>query len=136
VIPRLLGILALAGTPLYSGADVVWSGGNAEYSGSLSPDGRYLSFTDWQDCCQLAVRDMETGEIRTLTQGDWPAFAYPSRFSPDGRWIAFGWRTEKGEQEVRVVGRDGSGLRTVFSGGTVEYPEPLAWSPDGSTLAV
>ena len=136
MIPRLLGILALAGTPLYSGADVVWSGGNAEYSGSLSPDGRYLSFTDWQDCCQLAVRDMETGEIRTLTQGDWPAFAYPSRFSPDGRWIAFGWRTEKGEQEVRVVGRDGSGLRTVFSGGTVEYPEPLAWSPDGSTLAV
>jgi Tol biopolymer transport system component len=78
---------------------------------------------------------METGEIRRLTEGVWPAFAYPSRFSPDGRRIAFGWRTEEGEREIRIIGRDGSGLRTAFSGGTTDYPEPHAWSPNGRTLA-
>ena len=139
MIPRLLATLALVGAPLSSGpspqVELVWSGARTEFTGSLSPDGRYLSFTDWQDCCQLAVRDMKTGEIRQLTEGEWPAFAYPSRFSPDGRRIAFGWRTEEGEQEVRVIGRDGTGLRTVFSGGTADYPEPHAWSPDGSILA-
>lgn len=140
MISGLLVALALIAVPSYSEVapqlELIWSGGKADFNGSLSPDGRYLSFTDWQECCKLAVRDMETGAIRHLTQGEWPAFAYSSRFSPDGRRIVFGWRTEEGEQEVRIIGRDGSGLRTIFSGGTTDYLEPCAWSPNGDSLVV
>jgi len=41
----------------------VWVGQGSDASGGISPDGRYLSFTDWETG-DLAVRDLATGQNR------------------------------------------------------------------------
>ncbi len=109
-------------------------------SGAPSPDGRYLSFTEWGSA-NLAVRDLITGECRILTdEGTWNApvqWAGSSRWSPDGKQIAYGWY--KADQwELRIVGLDGSEPRVLYRR---EYKKGRhihlhAWSQDGKSILV
>src|SRR5688572_21191200 len=49
----------------------VWTGPNVDTYGSVSPDGRVLSFTDWSTG-DLALHDVTTGRDRRLTnKKDW-----------------------------------------------------------------
>ena len=49
----------------------VWIGPGADIEGAPSPDGKFLSFVDW-DTGDLAIRDLETGTNRRLTnKGPW-----------------------------------------------------------------
>ena len=51
----------------------MWSGRGVDGSGSLSPDGRYLTFADWATG-DLALRDLVTDTTRRLTNtGGWTA---------------------------------------------------------------
>jgi len=61
----------------------LWAGPDVDVSGAPSPDGRYLSYVDW-NTWRLSVRDVATGESRPLTDPD-QAGAFPeySIFSPD-----------------------------------------------------
>jgi hypothetical protein len=72
----------------------IWSGPDVDVLGAPSADGKYLSIVDWETG-DLAVRDLETGKNRRLTnKGTWkesPAFALFSRWSPDGKRIAYDW---------------------------------------------
>jgi hypothetical protein len=43
-----------------------WTGTDVDISGTVSYDGRFLSFTDWQTG-NLMVRDLSTGRNRSLT---------------------------------------------------------------------
>ena len=53
---------------------------SSDYCGAPSPDGRYLSFTNWS-YGNLAVRDLTTGECRDLTdEGTW---------SMPGHWAGY-----------------------------------------------
>jgi beta-lactamase regulating signal transducer with metallopeptidase domain len=56
--------------------------------GNVSPDGKYISFVDW-DTGDLAVREVATGQEKRLTdKGPWTqsgALAFDSRWSPDGQ---------------------------------------------------
>jgi Tol biopolymer transport system component len=113
----------------------VWTGRQVDVLGSISLDGRYLSFVDW-DSGDLAVRDLVTGENRRLTnKGSWKTagFALFSRISPDGKQVAYNWVNEKGIWELRVGGLDGSGHR-VLSSREDDYPSIAGWSPDGQQL--
>ena len=67
-------------------------GAGRRYYGSVSPDGRVISFTDW-DTGDLALHDVTTGQNRRLTTNkkDWDAYAIGSAISRDGRHIAYGW---------------------------------------------
>ena len=59
----------------------------------LLRDGRYASVTDW-DSGDLAIRDLETGEVRRLTHnpGEWePGFADGHLISRDGEWVVVAW---------------------------------------------
>lgn len=135
-----------------SGDDVrlrrLWSGTeflNGFYASSPSPDGRYVTQTDWSTL-DLAVRDLVTGELYRLTeQGSWgePELAEISRFSPDGRQIAYAWYTHAlRNYELRILDFQvdgtgtprGSGVRTVFSNAELTPYRLWGWSADGEIL--
>ena len=116
----------------------VWGGpGYVDTFGSASPDGRYLSFTDWETG-DLAVRDLESGATRRLTaKGSWigsPEFAEFSVFSPDGNQIAHAWSYRNAFYELRLVGPRGGQSRTVYRNEEVRYVQPFDWSPDGKQI--
>ena len=68
----------------------VLSGSEASILGEISPDGTYLSFTDWSTG-DLAIRELATGKSRRLTdKGPWTKsqeFALQSKWSPDGKQV-------------------------------------------------
>jgi len=129
--------LAALGAPATTMATrQVWTGRQVDVLGSVSPDGRYLSFVDW-DSGDLAVRDLVSSENRRLTKkGSWGAglgFALISRISPDGKQVAYNWVNEKGIWELRVGALDGSGHRVLYSRED-DHPWLAGWSPDGQQV--
>ena len=111
----------------------VWAGPEAETPGFPSPDGRYFTFTGASG--NLVVRDLATGESRRLTrdsstEGEEDAWGVISR---DGKQVAYSRGTQ-----LRVVGFDGSNVRTLVSGNKdVMEIYAQAWSADqGHILAV
>jgi hypothetical protein len=117
----------------------VWTGPGVDTMGGLSPDGRHLSFVDW-DTGDLAVRDLTTGESRHLThKGSWEdsdEFAEYSVVSPDGQQVAYAWSNKAGVYELRVIGLDGSGPRVLLQGDRKDWLCPVDWSPDGGRILV
>lgn len=119
----------------------LWAEGNEE--GSISSDGRWLTFAHW-DTGDLGLRDLHTNSTKLLTNtGGWGksdgVFAQDSRFSPDAKRIAYNWfirqPDRQGGYELRLMNADGSGVRTIGWPGGDGYVVPLAWSPDGATVA-
>ena len=102
-------------------------------SGTLSPDGRYLSFIDWETG-DLAVRDLTTGENRRLTnKGSYFSsieYAEYSTVSPDAKQVAYAWYNKDKFYDLRIIGIDGSKPRVLYRNEEV-YVHPFAWSPDG-----
>ncbi len=117
----------------------VWTGPQVDILGSVSADGRLLSFVDWATG-DLAIRNLTTGDNRHLTnKGSWAQsleFAVFSRISPDGRLIAYNWFNKSG-WDIRVGPVDGSSYRALLSTNANEdYAQPEAWSPDGKQIVV
>jgi Tol biopolymer transport system component len=116
----------------------IWAGPDVDDEGATSPDGKYLTYVDW-DTGDLAVLDLATGQKRRLTHagtlvGD-EDFAGSPIPSPDGKQIAYGWYDGKDfNYGLRVIGRDGSHQRTLYNKGDDFYIDPEAWSPDGKQI--
>ncbi len=72
----------------------VWEGPDVDISGSISPDGGFLSFVDWSTG-DLALRDLTNDTSRRLTnKGSWAQsgeFAERVVYSRDGRYLAYSW---------------------------------------------
>lgn len=136
-------LAALAGAAGVAGGSTmtvrrVWAGPEVDSMGRVSPDGRFVSFTDWETG-DLSIHDLATGQNRRLTdKGTWAAsdeFAEYSVPSPDGRQIACNWYNSNGSYDLRIIGLDGSKprvLRTAGEGVVDLYP--MAWSSDGKHL--
>jgi Tol biopolymer transport system component len=117
-----------------------WSGQGVDLFGEISPDGKYLCFTDW-DTGDLAIREMATGKNRRITdKGSWlksSAFAIFSQWSPDGRFLAYGWfNPEGGRFELRLSGLENPRPRILFENKDKEYKSVYAldWHPDGKQI--
>jgi serine/threonine protein kinase/WD40 repeat protein len=129
--------------PAGQAARQLWRGEGVDGRGAPSPDGRYLSFTDWETG-DLAVRDFMMGTSRRLTDvGGWEAsgdYAMESVISPDGRHVAYGWFVEKAfKNELRVVSLttgDPAGAQVILRTERSDFLEPFAWTPDGRQLLV
>lgn len=104
----------------------IWEGADVDITGSVSPDGKYVSYADLKSG-DLAVRELATGQKRRLTTNpDSSAWTGSSVFSPDGKQIAFAWSVW--DTELRVIGLDGSNLRTLARNSDIQ---PAGWTPDG-----
>lgn len=118
-------------------ADVEWYP-----EGSPSPDGKYLTFVDW-DTGDLAIREMATGEERHVTNlGYDGGFAEVSRISPDGRWVAYTWYEPETDSTstglgpgIRLISVEGGESR-VLVGTENRFAAPLDWSADGAQVLV
>ncbi|MCX6538803.1 MAG: tetratricopeptide repeat protein [Acidobacteria bacterium] len=119
----------------------VWAGPGAGSSisiGSVSADGRFVSFTDW-GTGGLVIHDLATGQDRPVTNnalnGTSGESVESSLISPDSRQLAYNWYNPDGSYDLRVVGLDGSKPRVLrASGNGVSRVDPLAWSPDSRHL--
>lgn len=117
---------------------------DCDWLGSVSPDGRYLSETDWEGSGDIGIRNLETGEYRRL--GDKPSWdaapigeAESSLFSPDGQRIAYNWAVQfDGENgyEIRVIDAFGDDptWRTVYRNPETPSIHPSGWTNDDRLL--
>jgi Tol biopolymer transport system component len=116
----------------------VWAGPEVDILGSVSPDGRYLSFVDWVTG-DLAFRELATGKNRRLTnKGPWtqsPEFALFSKWAPDSRHIVYQWYTKDETYELRVIDINDPTSRVLHRDKVKEnYVHPFGWSPDGKAI--
>jgi len=116
----------------------VWSGPEVDLFGAPSPDGRYLSYVDWETG-DLAIYDFATAKKRRLTnKGSWDEsieFALFSRWSPDGKQIVYDWYNDEKEfADLRIIGLDVSKPRILYSNKEVVWLQTYDWSPDGKQI--
>lgn len=113
---------------------LVWAGPPVDPLGAPAPDGSYVAITDWETG-NLAVRDTATGAMRRLTDnGDWRGWAEFPVPSPDGKHIAYAWYNEKAQRDLRVYSLESSSARILHAKDEIDYPQPFAWTPDGSRV--
>ncbi len=99
-----------------------------------APDGRWATAVRNRDGLSQIVRvDLETGEVRALTEPSVLEVYDRPRVSPDGRRVAFARHREGSWRLVVLEVEDGrvSELLSPPAGATVYSP---AWSADGRTL--
>ena len=111
--------------------------GDNGFEGETSPDGKYLSYTDWKTG-NLAIYEITTREKYILTnEGSMnfvsPKFANKSRWSPDSKQIVYGW-FNKGIIELRIIGLDGSKPRVLYRNKEVVWAQTCDWSADGTKI--
>jgi Tol biopolymer transport system component len=112
-----------------------------DLGGSVSPDGKYLTYIDW-NAGDLMLRHLGAGTDRRLTgNGTWPPsgeFAEQSVISRDGHRVAYGWFNGKSRYELRVGDlRTAQAFqpRTALDQADVVWIAPHDWSPDGKWIA-
>jgi Tol biopolymer transport system component len=107
------------------------------FTGVPSPDGRYLTYVDWENFANLGIRDLVKGENRQLTGiKSWEGgeMCYYSVFSPDGGQIAYSWQTKEMLNQLRAVNLDGSSTRILLDAKDVSYQVPIGWTADGKQI--
>jgi Tol biopolymer transport system component len=110
---------------------------------SVSPDGRYLSFTDWSKG-DLVLRDLATGENRVIVAANNPKpgrvdnFIESSVISRDGSKIAYSWYDSKRDlYELWLANLRGDAKpRLLYGSPEVSWIEPTDWSSDGKWIAI
>jgi Tol biopolymer transport system component/beta-lactamase regulating signal transducer with metallopeptidase domain len=115
----------------------VWAGSDVDVEGEISPDGRYISYVDW-DTGDLAVYEVATGKKQRLTnKGSWDEsdeFAEFSRWLPDSKQIVYDWYNKEYFIELRIVGLDGSEPRILYRNKEAGWAQTYDWSPDGKQI--
>jgi Tol biopolymer transport system component len=134
---RLLVWLPLLGVPnpqLFAQASKV---ADDVWPLSVSPDGQLIAEMGIGAAFgNLVVRDLETDEIRNLTNSQLPQAVWAAVFSPDGQQIVYAWQNEEVNIDLRIVDVSGSEPRILYRDPDVRHLTPKAWSPDGQHLLV
>lgn len=107
----------------------IWNGPGADRFGSVSPDGRYLSYMD-SYTGDLAIYDIANASGRRITNnpGGFKEFAEFSVFSADATRLAYGWQTAAGQYELRFVPRSGGEPKVLVA--KTAWLRPYGFSPD------
>jgi Tol biopolymer transport system component len=116
----------------------VWDNAiDSYFTGAPSPDGRYLTYVDWENFGNLGIRDLAEGENRLLTDNkSWETgeMSYQSVFSPDGSKIAYSWQTKEGPVQLKIIRIDGASPRILRDGKDTKGQQLAAWSQDGKKI--
>jgi len=131
--------LAVAGSGLSTRR--VWAEPKTDFYGSICPDGKYLSFVDWETG-DLAIRDLGEGTNRRLTNnGPWESSVgevETSIWSPDGKQVAYQWlqwKTEPSGYELHLISLDNPTPRVLYRNESYSaWIVPFDWSPDGKQI--
>ncbi len=118
----------------------VWTGRQVVPEGSVSADGRFVSYPAW-DTGDLALHDLSTGSDRLLTANGYAGtqYAQGSAISRDGRRVAFAWYNGSDRYELRLMTLPPAGLpeaRRLYDNEEFGFLWPFEWSPDDKTIAV
>lgn len=123
---------------------------------SVSPDGRYVSFTD-RHGGDLSILDLTTKKRRRLTDNfsryevlekdlkklsnkekmsliQKMKFATGSKWSPDGTKLVYGWVDYAGGGDLRIVRLDESQPHVLLRNEEFDFLSPLDWSSDGKHI--
>jgi len=116
----------------------VWEQRGIGLSADVSHDGRELVFVDYTTG-DLAALNLRTRETRRITdKGSWEDsgdYAMNAKLSRDGGKVAFTWAVQQGNTEryeLRMIGMDGKGPRTLYRDESVVWIQPLTWLLDGN----
>lgn len=118
----------------------IWAERGTDTLGAPSPDGRFLSFVDW-DTGDLAIRDLAAGKNQLLTnKGSWlnsREFALFSEWSPDGKRLVYNWFNKEELWDLRIDELDRRKPWVLYSAkDETEYIHPCEWSPDGKNILI
>ena len=109
--------------------------GHERTMAELSPDGKKLAFI--LDRTKLAVKDMETGKVKELTDGSTHrqrggGFGYS--WSPDSRWIAFDIvdRMHDPYYDIALINVEDGTMTNLTNSGY--FDEGPVWAMDGNAL--
>jgi Tol biopolymer transport system component len=119
------------------GDRAVWTGDDVDLFGTVSPDGRFLTYVDWNGAVNVRVRDLIANTSRALTSNTDRARVGVADFSAvsrDGSQVAYWWATG-GVGEFRVSSLTASGVPPFRVVRTGEYVRPFDWSPDNKWVA-
>jgi Tol biopolymer transport system component len=118
----------------------VWTGRAVSSEWSISQDGRFVTYPDW-DSGNLGLHDLTTGRERLLTKdGSWKPganqYAEMSAISRDGKQVAYAWYDDKTDAyELRALSLTGDTTpRQILRSADINYIEPVDWSPDGKWI--
>lgn len=121
----------------------LWAGSEVDINGSISPDGKQLSFVDWTTS-DLSIHDLASGSNRRLTtkqsSTEFGALAARSVISLDGKQIAYLWfgphpNKQDWQSLLRVTNTDGSKpFRILYHNPEIVWTPPAAWTPDGKRI--
>ena len=113
---------------------MVWKGGDG---GTVSPDGSYFAYTDW-DTGDLTTYELATGKKRHVTnKGSWSESDEQAEgcvISPEGKQIAYSWYNRDGLYDFRIIGKDGSDPRVLYHSDEMNFIVPSDWSSDGKHI--
>ena len=129
------------------GDRAVWTGPKVDLFGRVSPDGRFISYTDWDGFSNLALHSLTSNTDRNLSDSrswgnedpNWGEAEY-SAVSPDGDYVAYGWINQR-LREIRIMSVSEAAARQPrtllkFNPEEVRFLGVRDWSPDGKLLAV
>lgn len=108
----------------------VWSGTEVDNSGSVSPNGEYISFVDW-DTGDLALRNLNTKQNKRLIEGSWDApmrYAQYNVISPNGKQIAYSWYNDNAS-DLYLTDIDNPSPRLLYRKEGAEV-YPVSWLSD------
>ncbi len=109
--------------------------GRGSVHSTPSFDGRYMLNVD-KETGNLVALELATGKERLLTRNTDPNwFVHGSLISQDSTQVAFyHYNPEKEDFDLRIVGLDGSDLRTILGAEIAGIFNMDAWSPDGKYI--
>jgi Tol biopolymer transport system component len=109
----------------------IWIPDRSAYSPSTSPDGRWIAYIELRGKESVLWRSKPDGSDR-LQLSEPPLFVSITRWSPDGKQIAFMGKTPDKPWNIYVVPMDGGVPRVLLNDGR-NAVDP-AWSADGHSV--